>query len=29
VLTEPQHADAVRRVVFTESSTIGLRENVA
>jgi len=26
VLTEPQHADAVRRVVFTESSTIGLRE---
>jgi pyridinium-3,5-bisthiocarboxylic acid mononucleotide nickel chelatase len=27
VLTEPQHADAVRRVVFTESSTIGLREH--
>ncbi|MDX6232351.1 MAG: pyridinium-3,5-bisthiocarboxylic acid mononucleotide nickel chelatase, partial [Nocardioidaceae bacterium] len=27
VLTDPQHADAVRRVVFTESSTIGMREN--
>jgi uncharacterized protein (DUF111 family) len=26
VLTPPQHADAVRRIVFTESSTIGLRE---
>ena len=27
VLTTPEHADAVRRVVFTESSTIGLREH--
>jgi hypothetical protein len=27
VLTEPEHADAVRRVVFAESSTIGLREH--
>ncbi len=27
VLTAPEHADAVRRVVFTESSTIGLREH--
>jgi uncharacterized protein (TIGR00299 family) protein len=26
VLTAPEHADAVRRVIFTESSTIGLRE---
>jgi uncharacterized protein (DUF111 family) len=27
VLTTPQNADAVRRVVFTESSTIGMREH--
>ena len=27
VLTAPEHADAVRRVVFTESSTIGMREH--
>jgi uncharacterized protein (TIGR00299 family) protein len=27
VLTTAQHADAVRRVVFTESSTIGMREH--
>ncbi|MGH8970586.1 MAG: nickel pincer cofactor biosynthesis protein LarC [Actinomycetes bacterium] len=27
VLTGPDHADAVRRVVFTESSTIGVREH--
>ena len=27
VLTAPQHADAVRRVVFRESSTIGMREH--
>jgi pyridinium-3,5-bisthiocarboxylic acid mononucleotide nickel chelatase len=27
VLTAPQHADAVRRVIFTESSTIGMREH--
>jgi pyridinium-3,5-bisthiocarboxylic acid mononucleotide nickel chelatase len=27
VLTTGEHADAVRRVVFTESSTIGLREH--
>ena len=27
VLTDDEHADAVRRVVFTESSTIGLREH--
>jgi uncharacterized protein (DUF111 family) len=26
VLTAPEHADAVRRVVFTESTTIGMRE---
>jgi uncharacterized protein (DUF111 family) len=26
VLTSPENADAVRRVVFTETSTIGLRE---
>jgi uncharacterized protein (TIGR00299 family) protein len=29
VLTSPQAADDVRRVVFTETSTIGLRESVA
>jgi pyridinium-3,5-bisthiocarboxylic acid mononucleotide nickel chelatase len=28
VLTPPAHRDAVRRVVFTESSSIGLREHV-
>jgi len=28
VLTPPQNADAVRRLVFTESSTIGLRERL-
>jgi pyridinium-3,5-bisthiocarboxylic acid mononucleotide nickel chelatase len=27
VLTTPENADAVRRVVFTESSTIGMREH--
>ena len=27
VLTDDEHADAVRRIVFTESSTIGLREH--
>ena len=27
VLTDEEHADAVRRLVFTESSTIGLREH--
>jgi pyridinium-3,5-bisthiocarboxylic acid mononucleotide nickel chelatase len=27
VLTAPEHAAAVRRVIFTESSTIGLREH--
>jgi uncharacterized protein (DUF111 family) len=27
VLTDDDHADAVRRIVFTESSTIGLREH--
>jgi uncharacterized protein (TIGR00299 family) protein len=28
VLTAPEHADAVRRVIFTESTTIGLREHL-
>ena len=28
MLTPPKHAETVRRIIFTESSTIGLREQL-